>query len=153
MLCSVSNPRNPHHCTFLKLVDTLKERVVKYEREETSDTAWRLSMSCCCRQISAGVVSANHLFISNHFHIHFMTACNKNYLAQPLLRLTNPKVRTTPPFDLSSLNSNSNPTGSLREGKGGMERILRRMWRSRRRKQLDGGRDMPRVSSPSYPSD
>ena len=34
-----------------------------------------------------------------------------------------------------------------------MERILRQRWRRRRRKQLDGGRDMPRVSSPSYPSD
>ena len=46
-----------------------------------------------------------------------------------------------------------NPTGGLREGKKVMERISRQRWRRRRRKQLDGGRDMPRVSSPSYPSD
>ena len=83
------------------------------------------------------------------FHFHFMAACSEQFLDHPLLRLAKPKMGKSSWLSQSDPEVNTNSTGSLSEGKGMRERMLRGRWI---RSQLDGGRDMPRVSSPSYPS-
>ena len=83
------------------------------------------------------------------FHFHFMAACSEHYLDHPLLRLAKPKMGKSSWLSQSDPEVNTNSTGSVSEGKGMRERMLRGRWM---RSQLDGGRDTPRVSSPSYPS-
>ena len=104
-------------------------------------TARRLSRTCCTDRYQLLLCRLQTIFF-------IMPASTQLDLSQPLLKYTKPKMLETIPL----IALNSNPTGSLREGKRVMERMWRWRWRSRRR-HLGGGRGTPRVSSPSYPSD